>query len=284
MRIRPITNDDISGVIELLLLGFPARSRAYWARGLEHLAGCSAPSEMPKYGYVIEADGELVGIILLISSLMPVDGRWVVRSNLSSWFVKSAFRSHSTLLVKQAISVPDVTYLNVSPARHTWRTIEAQGFSRYADGQFVALPLAQSPDSKTTIVEATARCSSSFEPLKQFEQQLLLDHSKYGCISLWCCTAEDCYPFVFLPRTVKWAIPCVQLIYCRNVEDYVRFARPLGWYLAARRRFFTIIDSNGPIKGLKGTYFPNSSPKYFKGPFRPRLGDLAYTEAPLIGL
>jgi hypothetical protein len=239
---------------------------------------------MPRYGYALVDDRELVGIILLISSLIPVAGELAVRSNLSSWFVKSPFRSHATLLIKRAISTPDVTYLNISAARHTWRTIEAQGFLKYTDGQFVALPLARAPDNKTTIVEASSECSSSLKPLKQFEHQLLLDHSRYGCISLWCCTSDGHYPFVFLPRTVKWGIPCVQLIYCRDLEDYARFARPLGWYLAARRSLFTIIDSNGPIQGLNGTYFPNSSPKFFKGPFRPRLGDLAYTEAPLIGL
>jgi len=283
MHIRQITDDDIGGVIELLLVGFPARNRAYWERGLEHLATRSAPAEMPKYGYALTADRELVGVILLISSRVPVDGRWAVRSNLSSWFVKSNFRSHSTLLIKRAISAPDVTYLNISPARHTWPTIEAQGFSRYTDGQFVALPLARAPDSKTTIIEATSELGLSVET-PTFERQLLLDHAKYGCISVWCCTPDGNYPFVFLPRVVKRIVPCAQLIYCRNLEDYVRFARPLGWYLAARRSLFTIIDSNGPIRGLNGIYFPNSSPKYFKGLFRPRLGDLAYTEAPLIGL
>ena len=284
MHIRQITEDDISDVVELLLLGFPARSRAHWERGFKRLAGRSAPSEMPKYGYALADDSELVGVILLISALMPAAGRMAARSNLSSWFVKSAFRSHSTLLIKRAVSVAGVTYLNISAARHTWRTIEALGFARYSDGQFVALPLARAPDSETTIVEVSSECNSPLEPDQQFEHQLLLDHSKYGCISLWCCTPDGHYPFVFLPRIVKWAVPCVQLIYCRDVEDYVRFARPLGWYLAARRSLFTIIDSNGPIRGLKGTYFSNSSPKYFKGPFRPRLGDLAYTEAPLIGL
>jgi hypothetical protein len=281
MLVRQINNEDVSAVIELLLLGFPARSRAYWAKAFERLASRSVPCEVPRYGYVLADNSELVGIMLLISAFMPVSGKWAVRSNLSSWFVKLPYRSLSTLLIKRAIQLPSVTYINISAARHTWRTIEAQGFSRYGDGQFVASPVARAPDCKVTIIEANSECRSPFE---LFEHQLLLDHSKYGCLSLWCCTPEGHYPFVFLPRIVKRAVPCAQLIYCRNLEDYVRFARPLGWYLAARRRLFTIIDSNGPIKGLTGIYFPNTAPKYFKGPFRPRLGDLAYTEAPMFGL
>lgn len=284
MRVRQILDEDIDDAIELLLRGFPARRRSYWERGFERLAGRFVSAEVPKYGYVLADDRQLVGIILLISSCVPMGDRWTVRSNLSSWFVQLPFRSLSSLLIKQAISVPDVTYMNISAAQHTWPTIEAQGFSRYTQGQFVAVPSARAPDSKTSIIEGTFEDSSQLDPLKRFEHQMLLDHSKYGCISLWCRTPDGDYPFVFLPRIVRRVVPCVQLIYCRNLEDYVRFARPLGWYLALRQRFFTIIDSNGPIKGLAGSYFPNSAPKYFKGPFRPRLGDLAYTEAPLIGL
>jgi hypothetical protein len=33
-----------------------------------------------------------------------------------------------------------------------------------------------------------------------------------------------------------------------------------------------------------GKYFDGVAPKYFKGPTRPRLGDLAYTEAAMFGM
>ena len=46
---------------------------------------------------------------------------------------------------------------------------------------------------------------------------------------------------------------------------------------------FVVIDAVGPMPGLPGFYLPGR-PKYFKGPERPRLGDLAYTEAALFGM
>ena len=64
----------------------------------------------------------------------------------------------------------------------------------------------------------------------------------------------------------------------------MRFAGPIGLYLALRGRALVIVDSNGPIPGLVGTYRGGSMPKYFKGPQRPRLGDLAYTEYALLGV
>ena len=68
------------------------------------------------------------------------------------------------------------------------------------------------------------------------------------------------------------------------MADVARFAGPIGRYLALRGRPFVIIDANGPIPGLIGKYFDDTMPKYFRGPARPRLGDLAYTEAALFGV
>ena len=77
---------------------------------------------------------------------------------------------------------------------------------------------------------------------------------------------------------------CAQLVYCRDIDDFVRFARPIGRFLALRGRPLIIIDANGPIRGLVGHYFAGRMPRYFRGPERPRLGDLAYTEAALFGM
>jgi hypothetical protein len=35
---------------------------------------------------------------------------------------------------------------------------------------------------------------------------------------------------------------------------------------------------------LVGKYFGGKMPRYFRGPNRPRLGDLAYTEAAMFGV
>ena len=93
--------------------------------------------------------------------------------------------------------------------------------------------------------------AAGFDPL---EQELLLQHAALGCISLWCTHAQSAYPFVFRTRLVKSAIPCAQLIYCRDMPDFVRFAGPIGRFLALRGRPFVIVDANGPIAGLVGIF------------------------------
>ncbi len=67
---------------------------------------------MPRFGYVLEGEQAIVGVLLLISSRRP-DGRIV--ANLSSWYVEPAWRAHSTLLVSMTTKNKRVTYLNASP-------------------------------------------------------------------------------------------------------------------------------------------------------------------------
>jgi hypothetical protein len=68
------------------------------------------------------------------------------------------------------------------------------------------------------------------------------------------------------------------------MTTFARFAAPIGRYLARRGRPIVIADANGPIPGVPGIFRRGSKPKYFKGPQRPRLGDLAYTEYAIMGV
>jgi hypothetical protein len=280
VRCRQIGDADVSSVAKLLRKGFPRRSREYWLQVLDRLAKHPTPPSMPKYGYLLENASEPVGVILLISSTMQDDDTFKIRCNVSSWYVEPNFRIHAPLLISQAIKKKNITYFNISPAKHTLPIVEAQGFSRFSDGQFVT-SVFRSVRSRTQaqVVGSDVNPNAPFEP---FERDLLLAHAQYGCISVWCTTSEGAYPFVFLPRVVKRIVPCVQLIYCRHIEDFIQFARPIGSYLWSRGRPFVLIDSKGPIRGLVGRYFDGISPKYSKGPVSPRLGDLAYTEVAML--
>ncbi len=283
LRCRPIGEPDIAAVASLLARGFPNRDREFWLSAFARLTRREPPAGLPKYGYLLESSGVPVGAILLICATIPADGALAPRCNLSSWYVDPAFRAYASLLVSHALRHKEVTYLNVSPAPNTWATIEAQGFSRYCDGVFVAVPMLNDLTSRVraNVFAADRRPDVDFDP---FDHEILQRHAGYGCISVWCASADRAYPFVFRPRLVKAIIPCAQLIYCRDVADFVRFAGPIGRFLARRGRPLVLVDANDPIPGLVGIYRRGSMPKYFKGPLRPRLGDLAYTEYALLGV
>jgi hypothetical protein len=283
LRCRQIEDADIDAVAALLARGFPAHDRRFWLGALAQLTRHEAPPGLPKYGYLLESGGSVVGAILLICSTIPAGDEAATRCNLSSWYVDPAFRAYAPMLVSQALRHKDVTYLNVSPAPHTRPIIEAQGFSRYCDGIFIAVPMLNGlfGGPKAEVFEANREPNVRFDPR---DREMLAAHAAHGCVSLWCVTPERAYPFVFRPRLVRGVIPCAQLIYCSDVGDFIRFAGPVGRILARRGLPFVIVDANAPIPGLLGWYSRGNMPKYFKGPRRPRLGDLAYTELAVMGV
>jgi hypothetical protein len=283
IRCRQITEIDVPGITALLACGFPSRDLQFWQDALAQLGARRPPADLPQYGYLLESGDRLVGAILLICAQVQTGEASLRRCNLSSWYVEPEFRSYGSLLVSRALAHKNVTFLNISAAPHTWPIIEAQGFCRYSNGVFVAVPALNGlfGSSGVKILDARTRPTVAFDPL---EQDILVQHADLGCISLWCATSERAYPFVFRPRRVKKLLPCAQLIYCRDVGDFVRFAGPLGRRLLRHGKPFAIVDANAPIPGLIGLYRRGTMPRYFKGPQKPRLGDLAYTEYAVIGV
>jgi hypothetical protein len=280
VRRRQISDPDINGVVDILMRGFRKRTRAFWIRAFRRLSEHPTPPGFPKYGYLLEVNGVPVGVVLLIFTSIVVDGEERIRCNISSWYAEPLFRVYASLLCSGIMSDKRVTYFNITPNTHTWPILDIQGFERYCDGRFITLPTVVARAEVTRVSIVTSAASSEID-LPPHELELLLAHAKYGCISLVCCSRDSAIPFVFLPLR-KWSlVPYVYLAYCRHLDDFVRFAGPLGRFLARRGFLLVVTDSNGPIKGLMGMYF--RAPKYVKGPDTPRLGDIAFSERVIFG-
>jgi hypothetical protein len=274
--VRKIEKSDFEEVSKLLgqHIGYPT---SYFMELLQRMTKLLAVGNYPKYGRALVYDGKIVGAIVLIFSSRIRETVPVVRCHVTGWAVEPEFNPLAALFFARDLAHKDVTYLNLS-ARWSPRTvpiIEAQGFVRYSDGQFFSVPALFSVPSgnKVTIVSGESLPNAPFEAS---DRQLLLDHSSFGCTSLWCLTPERAYPFVFRPRLFKRIVPGAQLVYCSDITDFVRFARPIGRYLARRGKYVIRIDANGPIPGLIGIYQDDVDCRYCKGP-KPRLGDLSYT-------
>jgi hypothetical protein len=246
------------------------------------LSAHPTPPGFPKYGYLLECKGARVGVILLIFAAILVNGETKLRCNTSALYVEPAFRGYGAMLVSRALRHKHVTYFNITPAPHTLLMLEALGYIRYCAGRFVSVPALRAGPSGSS-VKAVASDTIPDEDLPSAEIELLLTHANYGCMSLTCSAANRRHPFIFTTRRRFGLVPYAYLAYCRDLEDFVRFAGPLGRFLAWRGFPLVVLDSNGPIRGLVGAYFAGH-PKYFKGPDQPRLGDLAYSERVLCGV
>jgi hypothetical protein len=273
LRVREITERDFQQVSEFLgrHIGYPA---GYFLELLHRVRGSLALAGYSRYGRVLDHDGEIVGAIILIFSRRE----HVIQCHITGWAVAPAFRPLAAFFFARDLGHEGVTYLNLSARStpHTVPIIEAQGFICYSDGELFCIPsllLSASSNNKAKVVSAEREPNA---PFNASDRTLLSDHLSFGCISLWCVTSEQAYPFVFRPRLFKRIVPGVQLIYCRDVADFVRFAGPIGRYLVRRGRCVVRIDANGPITGLMGIYQRGVDCRYYKG-IKPRLADLAYT-------
>jgi len=283
VRCRQIAEGDLAAVCALLTTGFPDRTRKYWTNGLARMAQRTPIKGCPRFGYLLEADGAIVGAILLIFADFGDGAAARVRCNTSSWYVEPAYRAYAAQLSAAALKLKHVTYLNTSPAAHTWPMLTAQGYQRYSDGQFACIPLLGRRPARSRVHMVPAQWAErSFKSLPEYD--LLADHAATGCLSLVCDSVEGQDPFVLAPRRIAYSpFGVTQLVYCRDTADFARCAGALGAFLLKQGVVGVILDANAPVAGLVGRYFKGRQPKYFKGDERPRLNDLAFTETVLFG-
>lgn len=288
LRCRPIRDSDLDAVIGLLEQGFPSRSRAYWRRGLARHLARALPAGYPEIGYLLDADGVAVGVLLTLYTLADFrDGE--VRCNLSSWYVDPRFRSYATLLDRLPLARKDVTYLNISPAPHTFALQEARRFLRYCRGQMLAVPVLSRPRTGVTI--RVVDPMDTLDDVTPAERILLRDHLAFGCLCLIWSDGGAGRPLVLQRQTIglggfvpKLKLPVLQLIYCRTVDDIPRVASALGWLLLRRYGMAWLrLDADKRVPGLAGHFLKGRGVKFTRGPHPVQLGDLAYTEAVLFG-
>jgi hypothetical protein len=272
IRCRQIKAADLEAVADLLTRGFASRPRKYWTTALQRLAARGAPEGCPEFGYLLEADGAIVGVLLLIFSERGGE----IRCNVSSWYVEPAHRGHAALLASMASKLKHVTYLNASASEHTWPILNALGYRRYTEGQVLCLPALKLGGGKAR------RLTPADAGLPDYD--LLRAHAEAGCLVVVCGTGAGPEPFVFLRRRIaRLPFAAMQLIYARDTDAFVACAGPVGRLLARQGAPWVLCDAEAAIPGLAGVFFKDRTPRYFKGPSRPRVNDLAFTEMVVFG-
>jgi len=260
-----MTKSDTDGVILLLNRGFTQRDPNFWRRAIQRLDDHQIPPNVPKYGYVLENNGLLVGLLLLIHSSVGNS----IRCYTSGFYVEPEFRPYGPMLDAVATARKDVTYINITALAPTRQLMEPLGFAQYTQGSFIFVPA-------LCRTQHGVRVTETVEALPTWEAKLLQDHTAYGCLSLVCLTSDGAHPFVFAQRKRRGA-KLARLTYCRSQEDFDRFAGSLGRYLARRGFLLASLNADEPISGLSGVY-RGGWPKYYKGSNRPRLCDEAYSD------
>jgi hypothetical protein len=275
LRCREIKEADLNPLIDLLTAGYQLADRDFWRQRIDRLSRYSPPPGFPKYGYLLDCDNSPVGAIFTVFSSYVADKKTKVRCYLANWFVEPNYRSYAIMLAAHAVKNRDVTYRIGTPSEHSLPILLALGYQKYCNGRFICLP-ALSWRSERVRVERYDPHRPGSPGITSAEDKIFLAHAEYGCIGLICLAAGREYPFVFQPRRKGGIVPFARLVYCRDLDDFTRFAGPLGRFLLARGFPLVALDTNAPVSGLIGRY-SDRFPKYFKGTDQPTLADSAYS-------
>ncbi len=282
VRCRLITELDLDVVSDLLCIGFKGRSRESWTRGFDILKAREVPEGLPRFGYCLDAGGKLVGIILLVVSHRMVDGVAQPFSNVASWYVLPEYRAYAQLIVSIALRRKDVTYTNVSPAPHTWPIVENQGYTRYCGGLFFAAALLKRPDPGAEIETFSA---DAHKGMADFD--MLLRHLRYGCEVAVAREGTKLTGLVFRRyriRSGRVPLPAMFVIHAPDRAQLVRLSGNIARHFLSKAAPILVMDADGPVEGLRGIYTEKRGRKYYKGPHRPALADLADTEYAIFGV
>lgn len=271
-RRRRVDEADFASVAALLSRGFADRPEEFWHNILDWMRTRSVPDGFARYGFALESEGRMTGVILTVYSEVPQADGVGVRCNLSSWFVEPEFRGYASMLYPSR--EPGVTYVNVSPAPMTWQTIEAQGFRPLSDAKSLTFPVLGRADRGARIRPFTA----VRERMPRPERELISAHVAQGCFCTMIEADGHLHPFVFKRiRVTRHALPSLLLVYCRDVSDFARFAGNLGRHLL--RKAMPSVVLNGPRPaGVPGVAIEHGARVYARGPNPPHSGDCAFTE------
>lgn len=280
IRCRQIAGSDLGAVAALLNEGFPRRRLKHWQAGLDHMASRPVPTNTPQFGYCLESDGRLVGVILMICSGRPMCGENASFINLASWYVKPEYRPYAHQLAAMALKNRTATYTNVTAAPSTWAVVEQQGYTKYCSGLFFAWAALARPAPGVTIHRfSTVSGRTDVRALHDFE--LLQRHANWGCTVLIVEEMGKLQGYVFrrfAMRSGLLKLPAKIVIHAPSQDEVARLAGNLGRYFARRAAPILVMDADGPISRLKGVYTEKRGRKFFKGPHQPALCQLADTE------
>ena len=270
VRCRLIEETISRPSIDCLRRGFPYRRRAYWVRAMARMAERPAIEGFPRYGYLLEAAGGVVGVILVIYSRHADAAGAGVRCNLSSWCVDKDFRGYALVLHADG---------GQARGRDLRQYFARRPYAARRSRRSVSSDFATARSSSRRFCRRAPRYSrrralQPMRPNRRFcrkaSARSLAEHAALGCRALVCVEDGVAYPFVFQRRAAfHRLVPCQQLIYCRSMDEFVRFAGSIGRYLLLRAwPIFLRRRQWARRRGWSANILPNTAPNISKARLR----------------
>jgi hypothetical protein len=216
--VREATRDDIDQIVSLLVEGLPNIPPDQW-RSIFEYAWCK---ENPKLGFALVDGAEIVGFIGAIYAERQIGRRRERFCNGTSWYVRPAYRAHSTDLMLSFVDQPGFTITSLTPnpvARLTLEALDFQVLERFI--RYVP-PLLQ---AHTLLRSTGVRVLTATEDIKthlnESDLMILLDHERYPC-GHYLALCKEGYCYIVTNRKVWRGISVSQILYVSDRESMMR--------------------------------------------------------------
>jgi hypothetical protein len=137
--LHPITYADLPAVGQFLGTHFPPDTSGHeWAAAWQRSVNL-AGSDAPNHGFLLRADGKVVGAYPAIYSTRAIDGRREHFCNLAVWYVSPEYRLQSLSMLQAILAQPGYHFTDLTPIERVQKFNLRHGF-QYLDTQTVLYP------------------------------------------------------------------------------------------------------------------------------------------------
>lgn len=287
MKIRLIAKEDFDAVLLLLCEGFPRRDRAYWVRALSHLSRRPEVPGHPQYGFLIEDQGAVQGVMLVLTADLGETLTGGFRSNLSSWYVRAPWRKFATFMLRAALKAPGVCYTDLSPAPQVVQINAALGFAPYTGGSILLDARSAMGAGGAQVTHWDGRSETGLAAgLNPVLQDVARRHITYGCAALLVAHADKVDLALYRIKRLKRVIPAARFVF-GDPEGLVASAGAVMRALLGRGILLAQIDAPIGMQPAAGRLMPSRDLRYVTGVSTgvqaPLAGDLLETEIAIFG-
>jgi hypothetical protein len=263
VELTPITDGDVAEVAAFMHANLNQKVPvAAWARAMRTSWTREAA---PNHGFMLRADGQVVGAYLAYYSDRIVDGQSLRFCNLGAWCVLESHRFQGLRLLTTLLAQPDYHFTDFSPSGNVIALNRRLKFSEL-DTTTAVLPNLPWPPGRGVRVHSST--SALLERLGGADLQYYQHHRSTAATRHLLLTVGDEQCYVAVRRDSRKGVRVfASLLYVGNPDLLRNHWRHLGHHLLTRHAVpATLVELRFAGRPAGSYLAPSSRPRMFRSP------------------
>jgi hypothetical protein len=277
MKLCPIDDRNSGNALAVLTRGFPEKSESFWAEGLAKILASPSRRDAEPVGFLMNIDGEDVGIVLTIPSERPGPGGTRTVFNLAAWYVDESHRWLAPRMLQKVVA-QDAVFTDLTPSLAAQQINPRLGFDILNEG-FQVFPLLWT----ALRARKRARVISVDQARLPNEVRATLDrHARLGCVVAVLQDGADHHPLIF-SRMTRRQLRGARVILTDSKKLIVDNLAVISRFLLRNGMLFLLMDANRADAAAGAGIARWSAPTYVKGAADRNRIDHTYSELIFFG-